>query len=241
MEEPPVLKWERSGNHTQKHRRFMSWMMLKVYHTASDAASTTLYLRQGAFACIWDDDLWRLSMLTSSQFLFYRLIKTLAAKFLLRGFNHKSLIFSRAFILLLVDFLKRFTSNLRQTLFLKASKSRKPLKYKAFRGFEIIPIHFRGSSLAYLCPKYYPKRQFWTCFSTHYFIYQNFCCRKSCKIACGIVSGGCDATACYNRYAFIFRWSDSGNRYGFRGMPAAMRRQRRSKERFDMRWSAFQT
>ena len=36
-------------------------------------------------------------------------------------------------------FLKRFTSDLLQTLFSEASKSRKPLKYKVFRGFGIIP------------------------------------------------------------------------------------------------------
>ena len=36
-------------------------------------------------------------------------------------------------------FLKRFTSDLRQTPFLKASKSRNPLKNKAFLGFGIIP------------------------------------------------------------------------------------------------------
>ncbi len=27
-------------------------------------------------------------------------------------------------------------------------------------------------------------------FSTHYFIYQNFCCRKCCKTVCGMVSSG---------------------------------------------------
>ena len=57
-------------------------------------------------------------------------------------------------------FLKRFTSDLRQTPFLRVSKSQKPLIYKAFRGFGIIPTLFWGSSLAYLCPKYYPKRHF---------------------------------------------------------------------------------
>ena len=36
-------------------------------------------------------------------------------------------------------FLKRFTSDLRQTLFFEVSKSLKPLKYKAFRAFGIIP------------------------------------------------------------------------------------------------------
>ena len=36
-------------------------------------------------------------------------------------------------------FLKRFTSDLRQTLFFEVSKSQKPLIYKAFRGFGIIP------------------------------------------------------------------------------------------------------
>ena len=33
-------------------------------------------------------------------------------------------------------FLKRFTSDLRQTLFFEVSKSLKPLKYKAFRNVE---------------------------------------------------------------------------------------------------------
>ena len=39
-------------------------------------------------------------------------------------------------------FLKRFTSDLRQTPFLRVSKSQKPLIYKAFRGFGIIPTRF---------------------------------------------------------------------------------------------------
>ena len=34
------------------------------------------------------------------------------------------------------------------------------LKIRLFRTSFLIPTHFRGSSLAYLCPKYYPKRQF---------------------------------------------------------------------------------
>ena len=58
-------------------------------------------------------------------------------------------------------------------------------------GNQIIPTLFREFSLAYLCPILYPKRHFQLRFSTHYFIYKNFCCRKSCKIACGMVSGGC--------------------------------------------------
>ena len=36
-------------------------------------------------------------------------------------------------------FLKQLTSNLRQKPFLKVLKSQKPLIYKAFRGFGIIP------------------------------------------------------------------------------------------------------
>ena len=53
-----------------------------------------------------------------------------------------------------------------------------------------IPTLFRESYLAYLCPILYSDRQFWHRFSTHYFIYPNFCCRKSCKIVCGMVSCG---------------------------------------------------
>ena len=56
--------------------------------------------------------------------------------------------------------------------------------------FLLTPTHFWNSSLVYLCPKYYSKWQFCQRFSTHYLFYQNFCCRNSCKIVCGIVPGG---------------------------------------------------
>ena len=50
---------------------------------------------------------------------------------------------------------------------------------------------FSGIFFVLFMPILYSKRQFWHQFSTHYFIYQNFCSRKSCKIGCGMVSGGC--------------------------------------------------
>ena len=93
-------------------------------------------------------------------------------------------------------------------LFRYAIKKIKPRKLNLLTGFipmsgqvfyekavcpltsEIIPTHFRNFLRFIYVLNIIQNDNFGTYFPLIFFIYQKFCCRKSCKIACGIVPLG---------------------------------------------------